>query len=204
VVLVAPSWGPLSMFEAFGTGFVREIARRYRVIVRPHPQMKVSQPDLYQEIVGLEGVTVDTQRTPADAMSKAHVLLSDISGIAHEFAFIYERPVVVIDRRTVAGGLEGELLGADSELKERCAEFIVPVSPSEMSNIVDHLFRAMATHERQRLAQVRSELVYNFGAASAVAADQLAGILATVDAAVPSRAHGASWLRRFAFPKSQA
>lgn len=186
VVLVAPSWGPLSLFEAFGTGFVRDIARHHRVIVRPHPQMKASQPALYQEILGLKGVSVDTQRTPADAMSKAHVLLSDISGITHEFAFIYERPVVIVDRRMAAGGLEGELLGGDSELKERCAEFIVPVQPSEMPNIVDHLARAMAAHSRARLAQVRSELVYNFGVASTVAAEQLAGILGSV-AAPPTR-----------------
>jgi hypothetical protein len=204
VVLVAPSWGPLSMFEAFGTAFVREIARRYRVIVRPHPQMKLSQPDLYREILGIEGVTVDTQRTPADAMSKAHVLLSDISGISHEFAFIYERPVVIIDRKMSAGGLEGELLGGDSELKERCAEFIVPVQPTEMPNIVEHLSRAMAMHSRRRLAEVRSELVYNFGSASVVAADQLMGILSSVDAerrAQAGRTH--RFWRRLA-PKSQA
>ena len=35
VVLIAPSWGPLSMFETFGTEFVAAIARRFRVIVRP-------------------------------------------------------------------------------------------------------------------------------------------------------------------------
>lgn len=196
VVLVAPSWGPLSMFESFGTGFVRDIARRYRVIVRPHPQMKVSQPELYAEILGLDGVTVDTQRTPADAMSRSHVLLSDISGITHEFAFIYERPVVIVDRKSAAGGLEGELLGGDSELKERCAEFIVPVPPSGMPNIVDHLDRVLRSHSADRLAQVRSELVYNFGSASSVAADQLTGILASLEAAGPSQAG-----RRFGFRK---
>ena len=48
------------------------------------------------------GVEVDTQRTPSAAMSRAHVLLSDISGITHEFAFIYERPVLIIDRKLAA------------------------------------------------------------------------------------------------------
>ena len=129
VVLIAPSWGPLSMFEAFGVGFVAQIARHFPVIVRPHPQMKVSQPELYAEILALDGVTVDTQRTPSSAMSAASILLSDISGIAHEFAFIYERPVLTIDRKAVDGGLEGELLGGDSDLKAACREFIVPIPP---------------------------------------------------------------------------
>lgn len=184
VVLVAPSWGPFSMFESFGVDFLASIARDYRVIVRPHPQMKVSQPELYAKVLASSGVTVDTQRTPADAMSRAHVLLSDISGITHEFAFIYERPVVIIDQKRIAGGLEGDLLGGDSELKERCREFIVPVPPEEMPNIAAHIGRTLANHSAARLAEVRSQLIYNFGHASAVAAEQLADILARERAAL--------------------
>jgi hypothetical protein len=176
VVLVAPSWGPLSMFEAFGTDFVEAIARRYRVIVRPHPQMKVSQPALYQRILGLEGVTVDTSRTPADAMSRAHILLSDISGITHEFAFIYGRPVVIIDRQQVQGGLEGEVLGGDSDLKRRCSEFIVPIDPAEIGRVTDHLARVLESHSPERLRQVRDELVYNFASGGEAAARQIGEI----------------------------
>lgn len=176
VVLVAPSWGPLSMFEAFGTDFIAGIARRFKVIVRPHPQMKVSQPDLYARILALEGVVVDTSRTPALAMSQAHVLLSDISGITHEFAFIYERPVVIIDRKQTDGGLEGELLGGDSELKELCKDFIVPVQPSQIGQVAAHLERVLTNHSPERIAAVRARLIYNFGTASEVAADQLASI----------------------------
>ena len=176
VVLIAPSWGPLSMFEAFGTDFIAAIAARFRVIVRPHPQMKVSQTALYEKILSLPGVEVDTHRTPSHAMSKAHVLLSDISGITHEFAFIYERPVLIIDRKLAAGGLEGEILGGDSELKEHCREFIVPVPPLEMPNIVAHIERTLADHSVERIANARAELVYNFGRASEIAAEQLTEI----------------------------
>jgi hypothetical protein len=181
VVLVAPSWGPTSMFEAFGTDFIAAIARRFRVIVRPHPQMKISQPGLYAQIMALEGVEVHTDRAPSSAMSRAHILLSDISGIAHEFSFIYERPVVIIDRDVAVGGLEGELLGGKSELKDRCADFIVPVPPAEMPHIVQHLERALAGHSVERLRQVRGELVYNFGAASRVVATQIAEIVRNED-----------------------
>ena len=196
VVLVAPSWGPLSMFEALGTGFAAELARRFKVIVRPHPQMKVSQPELYAQILALDGVEVDTARTPSAAMARAHILLSDISGLAHEFAFIHERPVVVIDRKTELGGLEGELLGGDSDLKGRCEEFIVPVPPEEMPRIVAHLERVLAGHSAQGIRRVRSEVVYNFGTASAVAAQQIAEIFTreTAQASqsrLPSRASGA-------------
>jgi len=186
VVLVAPSWGPLSMFENLGVGFVAEIARRFPVIVRPHPQMKVSQPDLYAEILSLSGVSVDTQRTPSSAMAAASVLLSDISGIAHEFAFIYERPVLVIDRKTVAGGLEGELLGGDSELKEACRDFIVPIPPSELPRVAHHLERLLAEHRKERIVDVRERLIYNFGRASEVAAEQIAELYRGLHSARPA------------------
>ena len=191
VVLIAPSWGPLSMFESFGTDFIAAIAARFRVIVRPHPQMKLSQTALYEKILSLQGVEVDTNRTPSQAMSKAHILLSDISGITHEFAFIYERPVLIIDRKLAAGGLEGEILGGDSELKERCREFIVPVVPAEMPNIVAHIERTLADHSVERIASARAELVYNFGHASEVAAQQLAEIYFREQAAAQTRKRGA-------------
>ena len=173
VVLVAPSWGPLSMFEAFGTDFVAAIARKYKVIVRPHPQMKLSQPALYQRILSIEGVTVDTAQSPSGAMSRAHILLSDISGITHEFAFIYGRPVVIIDRKQVQGGLEGEVLGGDSDLKEHCRAFIVPIDPKEIDNVTDHLARALDSHAGDLIREARDSLIYNFAAGAEVAARQL-------------------------------
>lgn len=198
VVLIAPSWGPLSMFESFGIGFVAEIARHFRVIVRPHPQMKVSQPELYAQILALQGVTVDTGRTPSAAMSAATVLLSDISGITHEFAFIYERPVLIIDRKMVSGGLEGELLGGDSDLKDACREFIVPIAPESMPSIVDHLRRVVAEHDVKRIVDARSRLVYNFGHASEVAAAQIADIHRKERAIAGQRRRSplTKWLRR--------
>ena len=175
-VLVAPSWGPLSMFSAYGVDFVRSIAERYRVIVRPHPQMRVSQPELYSQILAIEGVEVDTARTPSLAMARADVLLSDISGIAHEFAFIHQRPVLVVDREICMAGLEGELLGGKSELKAACADFIVPISSDDMDVLVSHIDRVLKSHSSESLAAVRDQVVYNFGRASEVVAEQLEGI----------------------------
>jgi hypothetical protein len=177
VVLIAPSWGPMSIFEIFGTSLVKTVARHYAVIVRPHPQMQRSQPELYRDVLALEGVTVDTGRTPLAAMAAADILISDISGLVHEFAFVYEKPVIMIDHRRDVGGLEGHLLGGDSELKELCRDLIAPVSPSEMNNLPKLIAVAMEQHSSQRIGAVREDLVYNFGNAAPTAALQLQEIL---------------------------
>lgn len=176
VVLIAPSWGPLSMFTSLGTTFVTDIAKKYRVIVRPHPQMRISQPELFAEIIALPNVEIDTLSTPSDSLSRAHVLLSDISGIAHECAFVFQRPVIVIDQEQQMGGLEGELLGGDSELKQLCKEFITPIPPSEMINIVSHLGKALSHYSVETTGLVREKVVYNFGHAAEIAATQIVHI----------------------------
>lgn len=176
-VLVAPSWGPMSIFEVFGTSMVEAVARYYDVVVRPHPQMERSQPKLYREVLGLEGVTVDTARTPLAAMATADVLISDISGIMHEFAFVHEKPVLLIDHRHDVDGLEGYLLGGDSDLKELCQDFIIRVAPGDVSHLPDLIGAAMKRHSRERIARVRDDLVYNFGSAAPTAAEQLQEIL---------------------------
>ncbi len=176
-MLIAPSWGPLSLFQAFGTDFVRGIAQRYNVVVRPHPQMKVSQPDVYREVLALDGVTVDTHTTPVEAMSQADVLVSDISGIMHEFAFILEKPVIIIDHDTGIGGLEGQLLGGESTLKELCRDFIIPLPPSEIRNLPERIGSVLEKPLSGRITEVRDEVIFNFGRAGPVAASQIQEIL---------------------------
>ncbi len=176
-VLVAPSWGPFSLFERFGTGFVREIAARHHVLVRPHPQMRFSQAALYAEILALDSVEVDTSATPAYAMSRADLLVSDISGIMHEFAFIYQRPAIIVDHEIGHGGLEGALLGGKSELRELCREVIVPIPEARMAHIADEVDAALGRALSTRIAEVRDHVVYQYGNAASASAGQIVDIL---------------------------
>lgn len=177
MVLVAPSWGTLSLFSLFGTDFVRTLSLHFDVVVRPHPQMKISQAALYGEILAMEGVRVDTAPTPADIMERADILVSDFSGITHEFAFIYEKPVVVVDHGLSTEAFEGHLLGGKSRLKESCSEFIIPLQPSQMGNLAEHVQTALENHDPERIAKTRAELVHHFGAAGPRAAEHLEEIL---------------------------
>ncbi|MBZ0113170.1 MAG: CDP-glycerol glycerophosphotransferase family protein [Thermoanaerobaculia bacterium] len=179
VVLVAPSWGPLSIFETLGTSFLETLTDSFRVVVRPHPQMRHSQPVLYQEILGLDKVEVDISKTPMPAMAKADVLLSDISGIMHEFAFILEKPVVFL-RQSPASGMDGQLFGGLSTLQSKSSKFLVPIAAEEIGSLADRLAELLE-QDRSELAKVRDGLVYNFGQAGEAAARQLSEILADHD-----------------------
>jgi hypothetical protein len=177
-VLVAPSWGPMSLFSQFGSAFVAGLATRFNVVVRPHPQMKISQKELYEEVLAITGVRVDTAPSPTTAMAEADIVVSDISGIAYEFAFLYQRPVVVVDHKLGVEGLEGHLLGDVQTLRELCKEFVIAVSPSEMSDLADHVSNVLGRQMPERIAKARDEVVHHFGHAGGVAAQQLHEILA--------------------------
>jgi hypothetical protein len=176
-VLVAPSWGPLSLFSRFGTGFVRALSQRYATIVRPHPQMRISQPALLQEILAMEGVVIDTKASPADARASADILVSDISGIVHEFAFIHQKPALVVDHETGTDGFEGFFLRDVVSLKDKCAEFVVTLSPAEIASLPDRVDNTLERHSMTRVVEARGELIYNFGAAATTAARQIEEVL---------------------------
>ena len=176
-VLVAPSWGPLSLFTRFGTGFVRELARRRPVVVRPHPQMRISQAALYEEVLAIEGVTVDTGPTPAAAMAAAEILVSDISGIVYEFAFLHEKPVVVVGEEAEVDGLEGFHLRDVPTLRDRCADFVVAVRPGEIALLPEKVEETLRRALPSRIVEARRELVYNVGRAGEAAARQIEEIL---------------------------
>ena len=172
-VLISPSWGPLSMFETIGTDFIKNIADHFNVIIRPHPQMKISQPELYQQILLLDNVVVDTARTPSESMSKSHIMLSDISSIVYEFAFIYQRPALIIDQEQYDGGLEAEVLGNGPTLKESSQSFIIPFPPVEIDGIADKIKDTLFSYSAQGIAIKRDELLYNFDRGATTAALQL-------------------------------
>lgn len=172
-VLIAPSWGPMSLFQVFGTDFVRSVAKKYNVTVRPHPQMKTSQKKLYNEILSIENIEVDLKGTPAHAMSKADILVSEISGIMHEFAFIYNRPVIVLDHNVGLEALEGYYLHDSETLLDKCRDFIISLPPIRIHELCDVIESCLDLDLHDRIRAVREELVFNWNCAGITAARQI-------------------------------
>ena len=75
----------------------------------------------------------------------------------------------------------------------------MPVRPSEMPAIVSHLRRVLTEHRKERIVEARDRLVYNFGRASHVAAEQIEELYRReLDAELARRSSRSSWWRRSA------
>lgn len=98
-VLCAPTWGASSILNRYGEDFVQALIKTgYRIIVRPHPQTKTSDPELLDSLMkkfpenDLFEWNFDNDNF--EVLQKADILISDFSGVVFEYAFIFDRPII--------------------------------------------------------------------------------------------------------------
>lgn len=102
-VLIAPSWGPQGLIEAgLADSLVAQLLKQgHRVTLRPHPQTTRLAPQTVRRIVDAHRHeprfvfedNVASQRSLHDS----HIMISDWSGAALDYAFGLGKPVVFVD-----------------------------------------------------------------------------------------------------------
>lgn len=101
-VLVAPSWGVKNILESCGERLVDLLLKNdYNVIVRPHPEtVKRSRRlinKLSKKFGNSPGFILERSVRTDNSLLKADILICDCSGVAIEYAFGTERPVLFLD-----------------------------------------------------------------------------------------------------------
>jgi hypothetical protein len=178
-LLIAPSWGPNSLFAVYGASFLERVPRGYEVVVRPHPQMKVSQKALYDEMRGAAerlGFTVNESSANGAILAGSDALITDFSGVAYDFAFGYGKPVIVVDTKIDYSLFEGRFLNTAPLPEGVRVPVGTVVGESDLPGLGAIVERAMAHGKEQASAQ-RDRYVANFGRAGEVAKAQLVDIL---------------------------
>ena len=101
VALVAPSWGDMGLLSRYGKRLVSGLVEAgFSVIVRPHPQSLVVERDLVEDIrAAFDGdcrVTWDFEPDNFASLDAADVMVSDMSGVIHDFALVFDKPVLYV------------------------------------------------------------------------------------------------------------
>ena len=101
-VLVAPTWGPGNLMEQGIDSLIDTLkSTDYRVVVRPHPEFLKRCPDraqqIKQKVQALPHFVWEDHLLTEDNVYEAAVCITDRSGIAFEYAFGTERPVIFIE-----------------------------------------------------------------------------------------------------------
>ncbi|MDR1995201.1 CDP-glycerol glycerophosphotransferase family protein [Azonexus sp.] len=191
-VLVAPTWGKNGLLTRFGMRLLAPLRQSgMHVTVRPHPQSQISEPEVLLELKtatdGWDNLIWDDTSSPLAAMADSDVLVSDISGIVFDYAFLTEKPVITLSFQPEKRGFEASDL---------------PYEPWELS-VFDVVGRQLAEDRLEELPQqiaaelssparasairrLREEYVVNFGAAAPHVVDQLESLLGYARPQVPA------------------
>ena len=101
-VLVSPSWGASGILAKFGEKLLDPLSESgFKIIVRPHPQSKKSEPELLERLTerykNNPNVSWDYESDNMISMSKSNIMISDFSGIIFDYTFLFDNPLLYVD-----------------------------------------------------------------------------------------------------------
>ena len=184
-VLYAPAWGERSSVVKYGTAVIdRLVEAGIRVIFRPHPQMYVSDKEtilaVEEKIRGNSLIELDRGRTAAASMARSHAMVTDISGVIFDYAFLFERPIFLVNAEYNLGGYDViDIDGGKVWDLDKSREITRIITPEEVQNLASIVKSEVGNADayRDKIRRIKTEEIYNFGHAGEAAAKQLVEML---------------------------
>jgi YidC/Oxa1 family membrane protein insertase len=182
VILLAPSWGKDNILEFLGDGLIDMIlSKGYILIVRPHPMFFIEKQHLINKIKERsdnKNLFLENSLDSNDSFFKADVMISDYSGVAFEFAFLREKPVLFIDvAKKVLNPNYEKVKHIPVEIKLR--DKIGLLSEPKIENVNDALETIIKNREsyKKSIIKTREDLLFNYLNSSKTAVDQIKKIV---------------------------
>lgn len=169
-VIVAPTWGRNGLLTRTGAMIPKMLAQAgFRVILRPHPQSFVSEPELMeqlaQELSPFDNVQWDRHPDGFASLARAQLMVSDISGVIFDFAFVFLRPVVSVGAGPLKDGFEAWEIPHEAWEMSALDALGKRILPGDEKTVVDVVRFLLASGERARekILALREQNVVNFG-----------------------------------------
>ena len=98
-VLLAPTWGPNGLLSRYGERIIDAlIATGFSIVIRPHPQSMSSEREMMDRLMAAYPATDRLEwnfdNDNFEVLRHSDVMISDMSGVIHDFALIFDRPVM--------------------------------------------------------------------------------------------------------------
>lgn len=178
-LLLAPTWGNNGLFSRFGLELLLPLLKAgYNLTLRPHPQSFISEQallaSLRSALAPWPAVHWDNAPSPLEAMRRADVLISDLSGIVFDFAFLLEKPVITLRFTPDKRGKEAADLPWEAWELEVLPELGAQARPEDISALPE-IIAALPEHAAfaARMRALRERSLFNFRRSGQVAAEQL-------------------------------
>ena len=178
-VLLAPSWGPSSIFNRFGERIIRALtATGYHLIIRPHPQSLTSEKELIDRLQAQFPASADLEwnfdNDNFDVLNRADILISDFSGVMFDFTLVFGKPIIYADvsfdkKPYDASWLDEELWTLT--VLDRLGKQLTPENADSISELIEECLHAPEFAAGRE--QARQETWVNIGKSVQATADYL-------------------------------
>ena len=179
-VIVAPTWGRNGMLTRCDALVPKLLAEAgFHVILRPHPQSFISDKDVIEkvqaELLGFSNIEWDRNPDGFASLSRAAVMVSDVSGVIFDFAFVFLRPVVTIGNGPLKDGFEAWEVPHEAWETSAMDELGSRLKPGEEARVAETVTKLLAdkTDRAARIRELREKNAVNFGCAGGAVADEL-------------------------------
>ena len=192
-LLVAPSWGPNGLLAKYGMELLRPLVQSgYQLIVRPHPQSRISEPELLQELQEqlaaesrwAEQIAWDFERENLSAFLASDAMISDFSSVIYDYLILMERPVLIAEFTFNYDGYDAmDLLPREPWAIRAGRELGISFGPEDIGRLEELLKPYLAENEaqfRSKLADLRSYAYQYPGEAGVRAVDAILQIRESV------------------------
>lgn len=174
-ILIAPTWGKDCIFNTCIKEIIEVLSNTdFDVILRPHPEFIKRQNDTVREIEGmiknLKNIKIESNLISDKSLQEADLLITDWSGIALEYAFGTERPVLFIDVPRKVKNPNYESLGIEpieSLIRKDVGDVVAPDNldaiPSKILEIINK-----KDDFKERISKLRNKHIFSFGSSSKI------------------------------------
>jgi len=182
-ILIAPTWGESSILELC----IMELGgvlgdTEYDVVIRPHPQYVRTRgkqlKEIAEKLAKYTNIRIESNLVAETNIHNADILITDRSGIAFEYAFGTERPVLFIDTPLKINNpryLELDCIPIEISSRERLGKSI---TIKEIPGILPILSDFVADYPRyrQQILLFRGQYIYNWQGAAKACGEYIIGL----------------------------
>ena len=170
VVLIAPSWGPNGLIETKGQEIVHILLDSgFNVILRPHPMTIKKSNNIIQKIEkefkDNLNFKLETDIRNTESFFLCDCMISDWSGVAIEYAFVFEKPIFYIDTPQKINNPEHHQIGLvplEEKIRLQIGEVLSLSQLSLMPSKINQLLQSQNKF-KEKIQKIKEETVFNIG-----------------------------------------
>ncbi len=179
-ILFAPSWNysERNLFELYSIDIIKYLlSKKLKVIFRPHQEHFKRNLEIINKIEKISqnnnNLILDKEDNNFNSLNNSYCLITDYSGISHEFLFIFNKPVLYFEELQKLHNDEFKKISDTSFEEHILKKFGMAVKNKDIYKL-DHLIDLQVKkfkNEKKNLEKFANENFFNFKFSSKISAN---------------------------------